>query len=249
MNEAVFISDLHLHPNEPEITQKFVDFIDWAKKNTQSLYILGDFFHVWVGDDLITDFEISIAKLLLELHALNIPVYFMPGNRDFLLGDKFLKLAKMHLLPDPCVISLKGIRIFLTHGDAYCLHDKAHQFLRRLTRPKLMKSIFLAFPKTIRASIVHRVRNLSRDKKIYTSPHHKKYQVVKEKLFQDMQRHQVYHVIYGHVHHPQHTQHLWKNRQINEFILSDWDQKPRIVCYNLVKGLSLSLMSCGDVLS
>ena len=66
MNEAVFISDLHLHPNEPEITQRFVDFIDWVKQNTQSLYILGDFFHVWVGDDLITDFEISIAKLLLE---------------------------------------------------------------------------------------------------------------------------------------------------------------------------------------
>ena len=173
----------------------------------------------------------------------------MPGNRDFLLGEKFLKLSKMHLLPDPCVISLKGIRIFLTHGDAYCLHDKAHQFLRRLTRPKLMKSLFLAFPKNIRASIVHRVRNLSRGKKIYTNPHHKKYQVVKEKLFQDMQSHQVNHVIYGHVHHPQHTQHLWKNRQINEFILSDWDQKPHIVCYNLMKGLSLSLIFSGDVKS
>lgn len=236
MNEAVFISDLHLHPKQSDITKRFEAFVDWAKTNTQSIYILGDFFHVWVGDDLITEFELSIAKQLQQLADLGIHLYFMPGNRDFLMGEDFLKLAKVQYLPDPSVISLKGVRVFLTHGDAYCLHDKAHQFLRKISRPLLFKKTFLAFPKSIRARIVHKVRNLSQNKKQIKANHSIKYQLVKSKLYSHMKKFNLMTTIYGHIHRPGEHHTHWKNRLMNEYVLSDWDNDPLILCYDVTNG-------------
>jgi UDP-2,3-diacylglucosamine hydrolase len=236
MNEAVFISDLHLHPDQDAITERFIQFLDWATTNTQSVYILGDFFHVWVGDDLMTEFELNIAKRLKQLANLGIKLYFMPGNRDFLLGDGFLKLAKMQYLDDPSVVCLKGMRVFLTHGDAYCLHDKAHQLLRKISRPKLLKNTFLAFPKTIRAGIVNKIRNLSQNKKSLKMTNPLKYQLVKSKLFTDMKQLNLTTTIYGHIHLPGAHQSLWNNLLMQEYVLSDWDSEPQMICYKVSKG-------------
>ena len=163
----------------------------------------------------------------------------MPGNRDFLIEQAFLKQAEVTLLPDPSVVCLKGIRIFLTHGDAYCLHDKAHQWLRKISRPRLLKKMFLAFPRRIRARIVTKVRRLSHNKKMMHPINSFKYQLVKSKLYADMHKYGVMSVIYGHIHRPGTQQTSWNQMFMKEYVLSDWDDDPHIICYNLQEGLNL----------
>ena len=108
--EAVFISDLHLHPEEPKITARFNDFIDWAALNTQTVYILGDFFHAWAGDDGLKPWSKTIAERLLWLSKQGVSLYFMHGNRDFLVGKHFATAAGMTILREPTVIQLAIIK-------------------------------------------------------------------------------------------------------------------------------------------
>lgn len=235
MNQAVFISDLHLHPQDPQIHQRFERFVDWAKVNTQSVYILGDFIHVWAGDDLIDDYALKIIELLKSLNQAGVKVYFMPGNRDFLIGDFFLKKSHMHAISDPTIISLDGMRIFLTHGDRYCTSDKPHQFLRFMTRNVWFKPLFLRFPARLRQYWVASVRNYSKEKKISArtfSP------INTDKLFQDMRRHQVMTTIYGHIHQCGHHINNHHHLTYQRYILSDWDTNIQVLCYNLTKGLN-----------
>lgn len=235
MNQAVFISDLHLHPQNDEIHQRFERFVEWAKTNTQEVYILGDFIHVWAGDDLMDDYACKIIKLLQSLYHAGIKVYFMPGNRDFLIGESFLKESHMIALVDPCVIMLDGIRIYLTHGDRYCTSDKAHQFLRFWTRNFWFKPFFLNFPARFRKYLVESVRTYSQQKK--DSPR-KFYPINTTKLYQEMRTYHVMTCIYGHIHrcgyHVDVHQHLTYQR----YILSDWDTNIRVLCYNSLKGLN-----------
>lgn len=235
--EAVFISDLHLHPEMPEITQRFQAFLNWAKDHTRSIYILGDFFHVWAGDDLMDEFSMKILSMLKQLHEFDIKVYFMPGNRDFLIGKTFLSLANVVLLNDPSVICLEDTRIFLTHGDKYCLHDKPHQLLRMLSRPRWLRAALLRFPKKLRQRLIHSVRRHSQQQ--LRDHQSKKYEVVFNQLFQDMKKQHVFNVIYGHVHQPQYIEKTWKGMLYNVFILSDWDANPTVICYNKRKGIEL----------
>ncbi len=238
--KAVFISDLHLHPDMPEITERFKRFVDWAKIHTEALYILGDFFHVWVGDDLMDGFALEVVALLNDLYAANVKVYFMPGNRDFLIGKRFLNLANVQCLKDSTILYLDDSRVYLTHGDKYCLNDKPHQLLRLISRPPLFRAIFLTFPKRFRAWLVHSVRRHSQvQKRDYRS---KRFQVVLASLCKDMARHQVYNVIYGHVHQPEHRQVEWNGLPNNVFVLSDWDLNPSIICYNSASGYQLKTL-------
>ena len=238
--KAVFISDLHLHPDMPEITERFKRFVDWAKNHTEALYILGDFFHVWVGDDLMDGFALEVVALLNDLHAAHVKVYFMPGNRDFLIGKRFLNLANVQCLKDSTILYLDDSRVYLTHGDKYCLNDKPHQLLRFISRPPLLRAIFLTFPKRFRAWLVHSVRRHSQvQKRDYRS---KRFQVVLASLCKDMARHQVYNVVYGHVHQPEHRQVEWNGLPYNVFVLSDWDLNPSIMCYNSASGYQLKTL-------
>lgn len=239
MNHAVFISDLHLHPKQPEITARFMAFLEWAKTNTHSLYILGDFFHVWVGDDCIGQFEQEIAHALSQLRQSGIIIYWMPGNRDFLLGEKFLKMSQMIFLPDPSILALPGLRVMVTHGDAYCLSDYGHQFLRLLTRAQWQKKLILAIPKSIRMYFIHLIRKRSQKKSYKRPSQSKKYAINQQSLFLKMQSYQVTQVIYGHIHQPNIKLTDWRNRQMKEHILSDWDVQPMILCYNINKNLYL----------
>lgn len=237
MNEAVFISDLHLNLQQPEISERFNHFLEWAKVSTASLYILGDFFHVWFGDDMMTEFELSVAKSLAELNEHGINVYWMPGNRDFLVGKKFLALSRVQLLTDPSIIMLKGMRLMLTHGDAYCLHDYGHQLLRILTRSRFSKWLILSIPKQLRIKCIQYIRNFSQGKKKKPIKNRKKYQIVQKALFKQMWKYKLMNVIYGHIHKPSIKTTNWKNKKMTEYILSDWDANPTIFCYNVHKGM------------
>jgi UDP-2,3-diacylglucosamine hydrolase len=234
MNEAVFISDLHLHPEDHEIHARFESFVEWAKTHTKSVYILGDFIHVWAGDDLIDAYGQKIIKLLRQLHQAHVQVYFMPGNRDFLIGQQFLEQSQMTALKDPTIVTLDGERLYLTHGDQYCTDDKAHQWFRRMTRHPLFKPFFLLLPKRLRRNLVHSVRQHSQDKKRVTQDI---YQINSKKLFKDMHHHQVFKAIYGHVHQKAHYQDTYQHFTYHRYVLSDWDVNPEFLCYNKLKGL------------
>lgn len=242
MIEAVFISDLHLNPAQEEITQRFNQFIDWALKNTRSVYILGDFFHVWPGDDGIDEWSQEIAARLYSLKAQGIPLYFMHGNRDFLLGKAFATLAGMEILNEPTVIALNKEHILLAHGDRYCTMDKGHQRFRRLTRNRIFPKLFLRCPYKIRHNLVNKVRQHSQN-------HHNKpvtqLAIVPSVMLAHMQKLKVKTLIHGHTHQPGLTQYNEKGQLMSQFVLSDWDDTPTLLCYDNANGLYFTLL-CGE---
>lgn len=235
MIEAAFISDLHLHPKDAELYQRFQRFLHWAKHKTQTLYILGDFFHVYAGDDLMDTFHQQVANDLKELSLCGVDIFLMPGNRDFLLGDGFASAAGLKLIADPSVICLTGARIYLTHGDAYCLKDWPHQCLRLLTRPRLCRLALLKLAKKWRLKLVQGVRGYSQNKTKPTSTN--RYQVSTSSLYSDMRKLMVHTVIYGHVHQQGSYEEQFKLLPYKRYVLADWDKLPLVLCYTQARGL------------
>ncbi len=233
MIEAVFISDLHLHPQEKAILERFYRFIEWAASNTKVLYILGDFFHVWPGDDALDDWSLTIASRLSWLASQGVNIYFMHGNRDFLLGARFAKLASMTLLNEPTVIMLGNKKVLLMHGDRYCTKDKGHQWLRRLTRNAIFPALFLRLPYKFRVNLVNKVRQHSQTNRhkpaIYMD-------IVTSVMLEHMQQMQVQILVHGHIHKPGLTMHEHKGISYQQFVLSDWDDNPLLMCYDRPNG-------------
>ena len=233
MIDEVFISDLHLNPSEPDISARFKAFVQWASTHTRVVYILGDFFHAWAGDDTLDTWSISIADELVFLASQGVQVYFMPGNRDFLVGQTFAYRAKMQYLREPFVITLGSERILLVHGDRYCTKDKAHQWFRRLTRNRLFNGLFLCLNKSWRLNIVARVRAHSQNKP-YTIALNM--QTVPSVLVRHMKQWGVCTVVHGHTHQPGLITHQERDGLYQQYILSDWDAPPQVLCYNKTKG-------------
>jgi UDP-2,3-diacylglucosamine hydrolase len=230
--QAVFISDLHLHPQMLTISEWFTQFIDWAKEATEAVYILGDFLHVWAGDDAMDSWSREIASQVEQLSEAGVHCYFMPGNRDFLLGSQFAKLAKWQVLPDPSVIKLGGETMLLSHGDRYCTADKKHQWFRWLTRRPGFIWSFTRLPLKLRLKWVNQVRN-------YSQRHHslhdlQKMDVVDKEAMLNLHEHHAKILIHGHTH--QCKTHVLVDG-CTRFVLSDWDDKPMLLCYYKAYGL------------
>ena len=239
MIDAVFISDLHLHPQEEAITQRFHTFIDWAAKNTRAVYILGDFFHVWPGDDALDPWSQSIALRLSWLASHGVSLYFMHGNRDFLLGERFMALASLTLLKEPTVITLGDTPVLLVHGDRYCTKDKGHQWLRRLTRNSIFTTLFLSLPYSMRVKIVNKVREHSQMNR-GKSPLYM--DVVPKDMLKHMHQLGVKVLVHGHTHKPGLTTHVYQGALYAQYVLSDWDDNPTVMCYNEVDGIYFDVL-------
>ncbi len=238
MIHAVFISDLHLHPDEPDSLNRFNAWVDWAVTHTRAVYILGDFFHAWAGDDTLDAWSGLIAVKLASLSQQGVSVYFMHGNRDFLLGKRFAAQAGMHLLTEPAFITLGSKRIMLVHGDRYCTNDTAHQRFRRLTRNRLFVTLFLWLPRRFRVGVVARVRKHSRGNRPAESAI---MDVVPSALMHHARQCNADVVIHGHTHKPEITTHTDKERSFQHIVLSDWEATPSILCYNEPKGFYFNL--------
>lgn len=158
---TLFISDLHLDAERPEITRLFGEFIDQEARNAEALYILGDLFEAWVGDDDPSDAGAFVASKLKALVEAGVPVAFIRGNRDFLLGDAFARRAGMTILPDPAVILLHGEPTLLMHGDTLCTDDVAYQRFRAQTRDPRWQAQFLAQPLQARLAFAAQARTAS----------------------------------------------------------------------------------------
>jgi UDP-2,3-diacylglucosamine hydrolase len=158
---TLFISDLHLDAERPEITALFGRFIDEEARRAEALYILGDLFEAWVGDDDPSETGRFVAEKLASLRAAGVPVYFQRGNRDFLVGDDYARRAGITILPDPAVVLVHGKPTLLMHGDLLCTDDVAYQQFRAQTRDPRWQTQFLAQPLAARLAFAQQARAAS----------------------------------------------------------------------------------------
>lgn len=230
MIEAVFISDLHLHPANSAIANRFEDFLRWIPQTVKKLYILGDFLHVWVGDDALNAWSADVAFKVKALKNKGIEVYFMAGNRDFLLGKRFAEYADWTVLPDSTIIHCGNNAVLLSHGDRYCTRDKAHQFLRKITRNRLFCTIFVHMPLAFRSWLAAGLRNRSKQGKSVKAL--EIMDVVPENVLAHMQSKKVETLIHGHTHRPGMVEYQEQGSVYKRYVLSDWDDSPSILCYD-----------------
>lgn len=156
---AWFISDLHLTPDMPRTLASFERVLARAAQEARALFILGDFFEFWVGDEETdSPFAAQVAALLRQLAGRGVQVYLMHGNRDFLLGPRFARASGAVLLPDPTVIECAGQRVVLSHGDMLCTDDARYMKFRRWTRKRWVQRAFLSLPLALRLRVARRLR-------------------------------------------------------------------------------------------
>ncbi|SFU35921.1 UDP-2,3-diacylglucosamine diphosphatase [Xenorhabdus koppenhoeferi] len=155
---TLFIADLHLSEQEPAITAGFLRFLREDAIQAESLYILGDFFDYWIGDDDPNPLHTKIAQALHELKLKGISCYFIHGNRDFLLGTRFARESGLILLPQEKVLELYGKRILILHGDTLCTDDIGYQQYRRRVHTPWIQRLFLLLPLFIRLKIAAKMR-------------------------------------------------------------------------------------------
>ena len=159
---TLFISDLHLDDARPQVTELFGRFVDDEARQAEALYILGDLFEAWVGDDDPSEVGAFVASKLRALSDGGVPVFFMHGNRDFLVGAAYADRAGMTLLHDPSVVTLYGRPTLLMHGDTLCTDDVAYQQFRAQSRDPRWQAQFLAQPLAARQAFADQARAASR---------------------------------------------------------------------------------------
>ena len=169
-SHSLFISDLHLCASRPAITKAFIQFLKKTAVNAEKLFILGDLFEYWAGDDdlLHTD-HADIIQAIKALGDAGTEVFFIHGNRDFLIGEQFSKAASIHLLPDPSEINLYGKRILISHGDELCTDDTRYQAFRAQVRSPAWQAEFLSNPLTARKAQIEALRLQSEQEKSHKS--------------------------------------------------------------------------------
>ena len=158
----LFISDLHLDASAPEAVAQFLQFLRGEAYEADALYILGDLFETWIGDDDNEPVRNTVCKALREYTAREIPCYVIRGNRDFLLGPHFEQRSGCRLLPDPVLLQAGDLRAVLSHGDLLCTADRGYQHFRHFTRKPSVQQRFLALPQSTRRALAGAARAGSR---------------------------------------------------------------------------------------
>ncbi|MFZ6742687.1 UDP-2,3-diacylglucosamine diphosphatase [Undibacterium sp. JH2W] len=160
---ALFVSDTHLNPGLPLTTEAFLSFLEKQAMQTKALYLLGDLFEYWVGDDNISDtYNLAIVQALRKVHDHGVHLYWIAGNRDFLIGSDFSAATGAALLNDPSVIDLAGKKVVLSHGDAQCTDDQAYMEFRQKVRHIEWQKTFLTMPLEQRKKIIEGLRTESK---------------------------------------------------------------------------------------
>ncbi len=225
---TLFISDLHLSTDRPDLTDCFLRFLQHQAANCQALYILGDLFDMWLGDDLLEPYHQTIINALAHTSKTT-PIYFMHGNRDFLIDKEFANACNMTLLPEPSVIDLYGKPTLLLHGDSLCVDDKAHLRFRRITRNRILRKVYFKLPVAWRRTLAHKIRqkSIANNRRAGIRP------LTASEIPRIMQQYHVSQLIHGHTHIP--GIHLFKleNQWVCRHILSDWGPKGHYLAANL----------------
>ena len=227
---TLLISDLHLHPGAPQVTEGFLHWLDEPARGCDALYILGDFFEAWIGDDLLdlgeqdptgnATLAARIAAALKRLADGGTASYLMHGNRDFLLGERFANEAGASLLPDPSVVTLGGKRVLLMHGDSLCTRDEGYQTFRAQARHPRWQEQVLSMPIQERIALARQLREQSGEAN--SNKPEDIMDVTPDEVVKVMAEHGVKTLIHGHTHRPAVHDLEVDGQPGKRYVLGDW---------------------------
>lgn len=216
---TLFIADIHLSAERTDITHSFMHFMHHQAREADRIYILGDLFEFWIGDDDYTPFHISVMDEFKKLTDSGVRVYFQHGNRDFMIGKRFAQETGIVLLEEEAIIKIKNERVLLMHGDSLCTDDQKYQEYRRRVNQPWLQWLFLRLPLSVRRRIGAKIHAQSgKDKE------HKSQLImdVNPQAVRDvMEKHQVHVLIHGHTHRPK-THVLTAQPRRQRIVLGDW---------------------------
>lgn len=226
---TLFIADLHLSPLRPDITDCFLRFMQEDAPKAQKLYVLGDLFEFWIGDDDNSPFNLIIKEAFTALTQQGVECFFIQGNRDFLLGKRFCHQTGMTLLPETEVIDLYGTPTVILHGDTLCTKDEKYQEFRKTVHQKWLQTLFHWIPLFIRRKIVANVQ--AKIKKQKFTKQMDIMDVTPEEVVNVLEQNQVTHMIHGHTHRPNIHKHQTSQGIATRIVLGDWyTQGSILVC-------------------
>ena len=224
MKHTLFVSDLHLATERPHIGEVFFEFVGNIATHAEALYILGDLFEYWIGDDDLDEpLNDAVARALADLGARGVAVYFMHGNRDFLIGQKFAARARSNLISDPTPLALYGASTLLMHGDTLCTDDVDYQKFRATARDPKFQADFLAQPIAARRQRVGQLREINAQAKQAKSA--EIMDVSPETVDATLREFGYPRLIHGHTHRPARHVHVVDGHTCERWVLNDWYER------------------------
>ncbi|MGE6606535.1 UDP-2,3-diacylglucosamine diphosphatase [Halomonas sp. NPDC076908] len=225
---TLLVADLHLSSDTPEINQGFYRYLEHTAPGADALYILGDLFDAWIGDDLLDakthplcDVAQEVIRHLRRLSSDGTAVYLMHGNRDFLLGERFITACQAFLLPDVEEVEIQGVPVVLLHGDSMCTQDEAYMAFRQQSRHPEWQAQMLALPLEQRVALAQSLRaqsgeaNANKAEAIMDVTH--------QEVVRVMERHGLTTMIHGHTHRPKVHDLTVEDVPAKRYVLGDWD--------------------------
>ncbi|HZM34484.1 MAG TPA: UDP-2,3-diacylglucosamine diphosphatase [Burkholderiales bacterium] len=221
MASSLFVSDLHLSEERPEANERFIEFVEGTARAARALYVLGDLFEYWIGDDdLEHPFNAVMAGFFARLAHAGVEVFVMHGNRDFLVGERFCRETGARLLQDPAVLELGGVRTLLMHGDTLCTDDLDYQQWRRTARSEDWQREMLSKPLEERRRAVGALREKSRE--VIGEKPAEIMDVNEEAVREALRRHGASRLIHGHTHRPGQHRLQVDGMPRERWVLPDW---------------------------
>ncbi len=228
---SLFVSDLHLAGNRPDTSALFVHFLESRARQARAVYILGDLFEVWLGDDMILPGYQPVIRAMKALSDSGVALYLMHGNRDFFMGEHLMQLCGAKLLDDPSLIELDGIPSLLMHGDTLCIDDVEYIKFRAMVRNPQWQSDVLAKSPEERLALAKQFREISE-----TETGNKTEEIMDvnqaevERMFSS---HKVQRLIHGHTHRPAIHDFEFNGRPVQRIVLGDWYRQGSVLaCEN-----------------
>lgn len=224
---TLFISDLHLEARRPEIGQQFLAFLDTEARNADALYILGDLFEAWLGDDDPSPYYAAMKTAIRALVDSGVAVYFMHGNRDFMIGEQFAAETGVTILNDPEIVALYGDKVLLSHGDALCTDDHRYQQVRAMTRDPEWQAMMRAKPIQERIEFARQAR---KDSMAHSASIDDEISDVNQGAVEQIIReHDVDILLHGHTHRPAIHEVDFDDRVATRIVLGDWYEQGSVV--------------------
>ena len=223
MSDTLFISDLHLSPERPQIVEVLLGFLAGAAVHADALYVLGDLFEYWVGDDDGDAFNGAIADAFAQLAKRRVAVYLMHGNRDLLLGERFARRCGACLVSDPVLVDLHGTRTLAMHGDSLCTDDVEYQKFRRYARDPENQRSFLQLPLATRQRQLQAWRAESEDSKRRKAA--EIMDVAPAAVDNALRQFGYPRLIHGHTHRPARHIHVVDRHECERWVLADWYER------------------------
>jgi UDP-2,3-diacylglucosamine hydrolase len=226
----LFVSDVHLDASAPEATDQFLDFLRVEGRGAEALYILGDLFEAWIGDDEQDAEKVRVCAGLRQLTRGGTACFVIHGNRDFLLGRGFCERTGCRLLPDPVILELEGERVLLTHGDALCVDDHSYQELRSSVRQAEWQRRFLALPFEVRDRFANRARAGSKAHTSRTIP--RIMDVNPGAVDSAFRVARVHRIVHGHTHRPGIHDQVIDGQPAQRIVLGAWYEQGSYLLYD-----------------